>query len=40
MLNFAEFTLAQWIGLIGVIVFGVILMWSIVVRQNPPDRPK
>jgi hypothetical protein len=34
---FADFTLAHWIGLVGLIVFGSVLMYSIVTRQSPPD---
>ena len=34
---FADFTLAQWIGLIGLIGFGSVLMVTIVIRQGPPD---
>ena len=34
---FADFTLAQWIGLIGLILFGSVLMYSIVTRQGPPS---
>jgi hypothetical protein len=41
MPNLADFTLTEWTGLIGVILFGSILMWSIASRQGPPgDRPK
>jgi hypothetical protein len=41
MSRLAEFTIEQWIGLVGLIVFGSVLMYSIVTRQRPPDdRPK
>ena len=36
----AEWTVAQWIGLVGLIVFGSALMYSIVTRQGPPDKRK
>ena len=36
MSRLAEMTLTEWIGLVGLIVFGTMLMWSIVTRQNPP----
>ena len=36
MAALAEWTLTQWVGLVGVIVFGSVLMYSIVTRQNPP----
>jgi hypothetical protein len=41
MPNLADMTLEQWIGLVGVIVFGSALMYSIVTRQKPPgDKSK
>jgi hypothetical protein len=41
MSRLADVTIDQWIGLIGLIVFGSVLMWSIVSRQKPPgDGPK
>jgi len=41
MSRIAEMTLTQWIGLVGVILFGTVLTWSIAMRQKPPDdRPR
>jgi hypothetical protein len=41
MSRLAELTFDQWFGLIGLIVFGSVLMYSIAIRKNPPgDRPK
>jgi hypothetical protein len=37
MSRLAEMTIDQWIGLVGLIVFGSVLMWSIVSRQKPPS---
>lgn len=36
MSRLAEMTIDQWVGLIGLIVFSSVLMWSIVMRQKPP----
>ena len=36
---FADFTLAQWIGLIGLIVFSGMLVWSLVIgHKTPPGK--
>jgi len=32
----AEWTLEQWLALVGLIVFSSVLMFSIVTRQRPP----
>ena len=35
----AEWTAAQWIGLIGLIVFSAMLIWSLVIgHKTPPDK--
>ena len=36
----AEWTITQWIGLLGLILFSSALMYSIVTRQGPPDKRK
>ena len=41
MSRLAEMSIDRWIGLVGLIVFGSVLMYSIVTRQKPPgEGPK
>jgi hypothetical protein len=43
MSRLAEFTIAEWIGLAGLVIFTSILVWSLVIGfQSPPpdDRSK
>jgi hypothetical protein len=39
MSRLAEFTIGEWIGLAGLIVFTGILIWSLVIgfKSPPPD---
>jgi len=39
MSSLATMTIGQWIGLIGLILFSIMLIWSLVQWHNaPPDK--
>ena len=40
MSGLATMTVAQWIGLVGLVLFSAILIWSLINwPKSPPDRP-
>ena len=39
MSSLATMTVAQWVGLVGLVCFSAVLIWSLVQgHKSPPDR--